>query len=388
MNADLFVAEPAQKRPIVVRLDAYALPDDHVVWKCSPGKTYRFYSVVRDAEVVFPDVRGLGGYIDSGRDWDDAEVLEIIAEDRWVRELESRARGNKPNAGSDAVNPTDRTNLTFLKRLFFEAKKGDFVVVPAEGYDKEILFGEFLTDPSDLQVVEAKDGDHVGQYVGRPVRWRKRVIKRDLSPSLIDELHYRAAVFILSRSRAEDVYREVLGNFVIRGRYVAEFSTEKEKFTPEDFAVVSMWLNGMDYLRHEMAANPNLVLPTQMGFAAMGLERVPDDGATELRIEIQSPGEIFAKTVGPFALTLMALMTLSGCSATDIIDNGVTIEMKSVGDHAPDCHLEVEQSVNAQVRTMSYARLDEANCLAERAKTDAGIKTAGRLKIDPQRVIG
>jgi hypothetical protein len=383
MNADLFASGEAKKAPIVVQLDAYALPDDHAVWKCSPGKTYRFYGVVKDAEVVFPDVRGLGDYLDSGEEWDDAKVLRIIADDRWVRELESRARNNKPKAGSESINPTDRTHLTFLKRLFFEAKKGDFVVVPAEGYDKEILFGEFLTDPSELRVVEAKDGEYIGQYVGRPVLWRKRVVKRELPPELIDELHYRAAVFVLTRSRAEDVYREVLGNFVIRGRYVAEFSTEKQKFTPEDFAVVSMWLNGLDFLRHEMATTANPTLPAS--FALMGLERVPDDGATELRIDIQSPGEIFARTVGPFALVLMSAMALSGCDAAAVVNNGVTIEMNSIGDNPPDCRLQVEEAVNSMVRTMSYKRLDEANCLSERAKEDTGIKTGARLKNVPKQ---
>lgn len=381
MSADLFVSDGRQsKDPIVVQLDAYALPDNHNVWKCSPGKTYRFYGVVRDAEVVFPDVRGLGEFIETGAGWDDSAVLKIIAADRWSRELESRARGNQSKAGSEAVNSTDSTNLTFLKRLFFEAKKGDFVVVPAEGYDKEVLFGEFLTDPSELRVVEAKDGEHVGQYVGRPVRWRKRVVKRELEPELIDELHYRAAVFVLTRSRADDVYREVLGNFVIRGRYVAEFRTTKEKFTPEDFAVVSTWLNGFDYLRHEMDSKPDLTLPSQMSFATMGLERVPDDGATELMIDIQSPGEIFARSFGPFALALMAMLPLAGCDSATVIDNGVTIEMRSIGDASLDCRIQVENTVNAMVRTMSYKRLDEANCLSVRAVDDAQVSTGARLK--------
>lgn len=375
----------ARKSPIVVQLDAYALPDDHAVWKCSPGKTYRFYGVVKDAKVVFPDVRGLGDFFDAGEVWDDGKVLEIIADDRWSRELESRARNNKPKAGSEAVNATDRTNLTFLKRLFFEAKKGDFVVVPAEGYDKEVLFGEFLTAPGQLTVVEAQDGEHTGQYVGRPVRWRKRVVKRELRPELVDELHYRAAVFVLTRSRAEDVYREVLGNFVFRGRYVAEFRTGKTKFTPEDFAVLSTWLNGFDYLRHAMASDPNLTLPDKTGFASMGLERVPDDGATELRIDIQSPGEIFARSFGPFALALMAMLPLAGCDSADVIDNGVTIEMKSIGADQGQCQIQVEQTVNAIVRTMSYTRLDEANCLSQRAMNDAEVTTGARLKPPPER---
>lgn len=372
------------KLPIVVQLDAYVIPDKHRVYKCSPGKTYRFYEVVRDAEVVFPDIRGLADLGEDVTSWDDKAMLDIVAADRWSRELESRARNNQPKAGSEAVNQTDRTRLTFVKRLFFEAKKGDFVVIPAEGYDKEILFGEFLTDPGVLTTVEAQDGNFTGSYIGRPVRWRKRTVKRLLPPDLIDELHVRAAVFPLDADRAEDVYREVLGNYIFRGKYVAEFRTSKDKFTAEDMAVVSHWLNGFDYLRHKMDANENANLPSRMSFAQMGLEKVPDNGAAELKIDIQSPGEIFARSTGPFALVLMSMFALPGCDSKEVVDNGVTIELKTIGDASDDCRIQVQEAVNSMVRTMSYSRLDEANCLADRAVADAKVKAEARLKYPPK----
>lgn len=381
--SDDFDALLDDKTPFAVELNAYALPDDHRVFKCSPGKTYRFYEAVREAEVVFPDVRGLAELGEEPSLWDDEEALKIIAQDRWTRELESRSRGNKHKPGTESVNATDRTSLTFLKRLLFEARKGDMVVIPADGYDKDVLFGEFTTDPGLLTLVEAKDGEYYGSYVGRPVKWRKFTAKRDLRPELIDELHYRAAVFVLSRSRSEDVYREVFGNFVYRGNFVAEFRTEKKRFTPEDHAVVSTWLNGFDYLRHTMEDNPASSLPSQMGFYQMGLEPVPDGEAAELRINIQSPGEIFVRSAGPFALALMAMFALSGCDSKAVVDNGVTIQMKTIGDGAPDCRIQVEEAVNGIVRTMSYKRLDEANCLGTRAQKGALVSTEAQLKSAP-----
>lgn len=98
-HADLFGA-----RPIEVELDAYAIADNHRVYKCSPGKTYRFYEVVRAAEVAFPDIRGLADLEMDASNWDDDRVLKTIASDRWARELESRARNNKHKSGSDAVS--------------------------------------------------------------------------------------------------------------------------------------------------------------------------------------------------------------------------------------------------------------------------------------------
>ena len=51
-----------------------------------------------------------------------------------------------------------------------------------------------------------------------------------------------------------------------------------------------------------------------------------DDGVSaEVKIDIQSPGEIFVKTAGPFALALMAMFALSGCNSKDVINNGVKV---------------------------------------------------------------
>ncbi len=365
--------------PIKVKLDAYVIPDDHVVFKCSPGKTYRFYLAVRDAKVVFPDIRGLDALEGSPDQWTDAQILDVIAADRWQRELTSRGRGNEEQ-GSEGVSKVDRRNLTFLKRIFFEGRKGDLVVVPVEGYAKNVLIGELLTDAGDIRAVEAKDGDYSGLYFGRSVRWRTAVQKLVLSEELIKALHTQTAVFALARSLHEEVYRHAYANFVYGGHFVSEFRTTKQRFTPEDMSVVSTWLNGFDYLRHEMGLKNDFSLPEKMGFHQMGLEKVPDDESAELQINIQSPGEIFVRSNGPFALALMAMFALSGCDAKQVVDNGVTIELKTVGGGSDSCRVQVEDSVNNIVKTMSYGRLDDANCLGARAAADAKVHTAARLK--------
>ena len=256
----------------------------------------------------------------------------MIADDRWQRELASRARGNQEQ-GSEGVSQIDRRNLTFLKRIFFEGKKGDLVVVPVDGYTKDVLIGEFLTDAGAVRAVEAKDGDYTGVYFGRPVRWRASVQKLALSEELIKALHTQTAVFAVAHSLHEEVYRHAYGNFVFKGHFVSEFRTSKQKFTAEDMSVVSTWLNGFDFLRHHMASQTDLGLPET--FLMMGLEQVPDDNAAELQINIQSPGEIFVRTLGPFALALMAMLPLASCSPAEVVENGVTVQLKTVGGRVP-----------------------------------------------------
>lgn len=363
----------------VVELDAYVIPDDHVVFKCSPGKTYRFYLAVREAKVVFPDIRGLNTLEGPPDQWADDDILDVIAADRWERELVSRARGNK-HQGSEGVSKVDRRTLTFLKRIFFEGRRGDLVVVPVDGYAKDVLIGELLTDPGDVRAVEAQDGEYAGTYFGRPVRWRIAVQKLELSEDLIKALHTQTAVFALGRSLHEEVYRHAYGNFVFRGHYVSEFRTTKQKFTAEDMSVVSSWLNGFDYLRHAMGENRTISLPEEMTFFQMGLESVPDDGAAELQINIQSPGEIFVRSLGPFALALMAMLPLAGCSPEAVVDNGVTVQLKKVGDASFDVDGEVEACVNAMAKALGDCRLRDANKLGVRAESDAGMSTAAKLK--------
>jgi hypothetical protein len=137
--------------PIKVELDAYVIPDSHTVWKCSPGKTYRFYVAVKDAFTAFPDVRGLETIGGKPSDWTDQQILRVIAEDRRNREAAAVARGRKDAQIHEGVIKSDRAVLTFVKRIWFEAKLGDLIVIPAEGYDKEVLIGEILSDPGELR---------------------------------------------------------------------------------------------------------------------------------------------------------------------------------------------------------------------------------------------
>lgn len=361
---------------IEVELNAYVIPDDHHVFKCSPGKTYRFYELVREANVVFPDVRGLDRLDADPTKWTDHSILSAINDDRWSRELESREKGNEP-VGSEAISPTDKKNLIFLRRLFFEAKKGDLVVVPAAGYDKEVLIGEFTTGPGNLRPVTAQDGSFYGSFLGRPVRWRNFIEKRRLRPDIIDILHYRDAVFTMPRARAEDIYRLTYANYVYRGNYVSEFRTAKERFTPEDTAVISSWLNAFDYLRHQL---DNEVHPHLPDFFAMALSEVPDSGSSELKINIQSPGEVSVRSQTPFALTLMVMFALSGCGPSEIANDGVVVKLHNVGAASEQVRLDVESHANAMATALGQKRIADAASLGLRAQRGAQMSTAATLK--------
>jgi hypothetical protein len=365
--------------PIVVELDAYVIPDDHLVFKLTPGKTYRFYRAVHAASAVFMDIRGLEQLPEDPSNWDDKEVLKIIAADRWDREVKSRERGNKPTESGPEINRTDKRNLTFLKRLLFEGKEGDLVVVGAAGYIADVLIGEFTTAAKKVRKIVAKDGEEQHVYIGRAVHWRAAVEKRLLPTQLIDAVHRQTAIFVMGRSLREDVYALAYRNFVYEGRFGAEFHVEKTKFTAEDSAVVSTWFNGFDVVRNAIEDGEPSRL-TGKSFLELGLSPLDDGKAAELTININSPGEFTLRSVTPFALALMAMLPLAACDSKKVIDNGVTIQMKTVGSATNGCALEVEKTVKEMVETMSYKRLQEACNLAHRAMNDAKVSTRARLK--------
>ncbi|MBU2341665.1 MAG: hypothetical protein KKE77_10530 [Alphaproteobacteria bacterium] len=361
---------------IEVELDAYVIPDDHRIWKSTAGKTHRFYRAVRDANAIFPDIRGLDLLEGEPSKWSDKDLLELIRFDRWQRENDKDGDGNTPPKKLK-VHKTDRATLTFLKRLWFEAKEGDLIVVPPDGWREPALVGEIISEPGAVRAVDAKDGEFEGTFYGRAVKWKEPLYKQDVTPDLLKALHTRTAVFAIGESLKEEVYRHAYGNFVYRNRYVCEFKIGKQRFTTDDSVAVSIWLNGLDVLRNALEAGS---ARDGESFAQLGLDQLPDNLAAEMKISIQSPGEIFVRTAGPFALSLMTLFALSGCDEQRLQNNEVTVKLKQVGSGDEGARSCIENDVNALKTALGANRLPEANCFAERARKDAKMTTRAILK--------
>jgi hypothetical protein len=107
---------------------------------------------------------------------------------------------------------------------------------------------------------------------------------------------------------------------------------------------------------------------------------LPDKIAGDLKININSPGEISMRTKTPLALTLMALFALSGCDAAKVVDDGVTIKLKSVAGAANDPQQQVQEDVKGLTEALGHNRLSESNGYAKRAERDAKVTTRAALK--------
>lgn len=259
------------------------------------------------------------------------------------------------------------------------AKRGDLIVVPADGYRKDILFGEIMDDPGNVVRVDAKDGDSgTFTYVGRTVKWRAFQEKRFLSQNLIDLLHTPSAFFrIGKREMREEVYRIAYENFVYGDIFAATFETTKEHFSTSDSAVTAMWFNVLSAVNKAIESNEDISKKT---FLDLALTRSVDDQEGELAININSPGQYILRSLGVFALATMAMLPLTEISAAEIVNSTVKVELKTVGSAKNDCSLRIEQAIKDYAETLSVGRLRDACKIGQRARTEATLKTKARLK--------
>ena len=362
---------------LTVKLDAYVLPDDHAVYKYFPGQSYRFYKVVRDAEAVFLDIRGLDSLVGDPSQWPDDDVLKLIADDRWTREVHRTRHGGEPKGGPE-VSSVDRRHLRFLKGLLIEAKKGDLIVVAAEGYDKDVLIGEILDEPGQRNLFIAKDDEEVFSYPGRRVHWRARKPKRELSPALIDILHHRTAFYLIERSARDEIYQLAYDNFVFRGAFLATFETSKQHFTSDDSFITSLWFKSLTALRIAIENGDTAALADK-DIVQIAMMPVGDASQDELSININSPGAFVLRSAGVFGFAVMAMLPLSEAPAEAVVGKDVHIELNTVGSAGSECSVQIEQTVREYINTLGYDRWQKECEIAKRAREDATLHTKARL---------
>jgi hypothetical protein len=367
----------SHSKGIEIFLDAYVLPDDHEVWKCFPGETYRFLQAVYEAKAVFLDIRGLEELDPDPGNWQDADVLRVISEDRWKRELEKESRG-KSARGTPDVSSEDRKRLTFLKGLLFEAKKGDLIVLPADGYRREVLIGELLEDPGVVTPVMADHNKRTHEFVGRPVRWLPSKEKREFKADAIASLHSSNAFHLLARSARAEVYEVAYENYIYNHTFVATFKTTKQNFTTSDNAVVSVWFNALAAAYSAYRGEPlNLA---HKSFSDLGLISSAEAQRGELSIDIASPGSVLLHSFGVFALATMALFPAMEADAKTLLEQPITVQLRTVGSADDRCALEVSAAAEGIVKTLSLRRLQDACEVRTRAEKEATLHTKARLK--------
>ncbi len=361
-------------------LDAYFLPADHKVFKVFPGQGYRYYDLVSSENAVFLDIDGLEHLGLNASTWSEREVLDAVRADRRKREA-FRASEGKPvpqrtGYSLDGYSRTDRRDATFAIGLFKKAKRGDLVVVPAQGYHRDVLIGELLGGPENLRIVEAEFGDgRVFRYVSRSVKWMARVPKHELPGRLINRLHTQTAFFDIGESSYEDIYDLAYKNYMRGHNFVATFRTSKARFNSRDNLLASVWFEGMSAVR---ASVEDFDGPSVAGkrLAELAWEVPADTERGELSININSPGEFILRSTTNFAIVVMALFALASADASASAAKDAIITAHQVGAaDVSDCMGEVHDSVRRYIENLEDPGWIDA-CKVARAAHQVSTLTA------------
>lgn len=360
---------------VEVSLGTYVLPLTHKVWKYFPGKNYKFHDLVSETSVALLDVRDLDEVNDDPAEWEDDALLEHIAEDRVERRVEAGA----PRPAKTIKSAGDKTTLTFLKGLFYTAKKGDLIVMPDKGYTTQVRIGILTDKAGKLKKITAKDNDGTYNYFGRRVRWVGSIEKRKLSDELIGQLHSQAAFFDLGRSHYEEIYDKAFDDYAYDGQFVGTFRTAKSIFTPKDNFLTSVWLELLEVL--EEARENKTDLQAGSIYSLVIDSDIDEDDRDDLSISVQSPGwfRVRSIVVAPLASLAMFAMAVNNVPFNDAI--AATVTAKIVPGADGDCLGDVDESVRDYIKLLGADRWEEACKLAKRAELDAKLSVAATVEV-------
>lgn len=356
--------------PVEFEIDGVVIPDDHRVFKLFPGKTYRLAKAMHDSRHAFLDIPGLTELEGVPSEWRDADLLSIITEERIRREAGAHKKRKRKSSGISQ----DKRRLGFLKSLFFSARKGDLILVPlGDGFASRVAIGELLDSEGDVRRLKYTSDDYEYETFGRRIKWLAKVDKNKLATKLVDSLHSSTAFHVLPKSEFEEAYNYAYGTFTYDGIYVAKFETDKETFTPTDYANIGALFNGLAVV-HDMA-----IERTKIDEDFLELAMLSDSSAT-MELRRNSPLSVIVRTIGPLAFTTAVFYSASaeGRAATDL--QNVSVSARTVGQASDICRIDVPPDVAAAADGFGLRRWKSYCKVQTNVERGASVRSPARLK--------
>lgn len=351
-------------------IDGVVIPDDHSVFKLFPGKTYRLAKVMHDARLAFLDIPGLSELSGQPSDWRDSDVLRVIRDERLFRE----GGASRPRKRKGSGSAQDKKRLGFLKNLFFKAKKGDLILVPlGDGFASQIALGELQDEAGELRRLEYTANEKTTETYGRSVRWLGRVDKNKLSANLVKSLHSSTAFHLLPNSVYEEVYLSAYGTFTYDGIYVAKFETDKETFTPTDYANIGALFNGLAVV-HDLAAAHKT---SDQEFLELAM--LSDNSAT-MDLRRNSPISVIMRSVGPLAFTAAVMFSASADGRTPSELQNIQVSARTVGHAADVCKITVPPDVASAADGFGLGRWKTYCRVQTNVEGGAAVRSPAHLK--------
>lgn len=377
---------------IVVDPGIKMLPDDHQVFVLHPGDRKRFYKDFIETNSVFLDFPGIA--LNAPPNIEDEHTRNKL---RMARAISIWHRQQRPADKAPARDPTryktassSSTRSRYMHEaveLYVNARKGDLVVCPGEGYLSEVYIGEFTTDFEPNYSVESRRYPFE-TIPARRVKWiATNMIKGKFSRRLVSLMQNRMAIIqIRNEADRREIYEAAYGDYIWKNTSGNLIRTTVDDVDLNDLA---RSIDLVNYFSAQYIALKEGKLEDflKLEFNAAISAFYNKHYFGSVNVEIHSPGAIGrvmrAAALASYVSSMLAL-SAAGVSAQD----GASAKVENSASPTPTaCDLELQQDIRETMEM--YANYDrwESEVCPRRAEADAnvGLETDVKVKEKPAK---
>lgn len=376
-------------KTIAVDIRTRFLRDDQRCYIVFPGDGYRYYSKMKRDSVVFLDIPGFP--FDPKEDLRQAKDLaeRVVVADRisqWHRDG-SPVDKKPPRRVADLRNykiTKSRQQFAGIVRSFFhQIKAGDIIIVPPQGYDDDVLFGEVTAADSTLVAVPQYQDELIP---ARKVRWLAKVPRGEIPSWLERKIPSPNPVRQIEKEYFTDIFDIMYERYYYDGNFVCKFNVRSTEFSSLDnflfqqivlYAAALHENNQEDNIK-DIATTAISIVVSQLNFS----EDIPDQ-----RISINSPGHIvvYSKNIIPLVAGVFMALSVLSSSATDIHKIPIVIENSAdSGQISSECVSDIQQEVMEDMVAMGYQRWQELCTIEAQARKRTQISSGVEAKRSEQ----
>lgn len=329
---------------------------------------------MRDNEVVFLDLPGFP--------WEKGEDLRTIPDlvERIVvsERIQDWHRKDRPSNDLPIRDPSKLTDFRrtaarqqfagLVRGFFTTISAGDIIIVPAPGYEDDMLFGEIVGDGD--PVWSKLPGYPDEKVPGRQVKWIARVPRGQVPPWLERKIPSPNPLRQVEQSYFSDIFDIMYERYYFDGNFACKFNVKSADFSSLDnflFQQIVLYAAALHENRQEdnikdIAKRAISVVVSELDFS----QDIPDQ-----RISINSPGHIvvYSKNIIPIiAGVFMALAVLTSTTSKISADDVVIENSVDRSQISQECISDVKQEVVDDLKAMGYQRWQELCTIEAQAR--------------------
>ncbi|MBK1842426.1 hypothetical protein JHL17_34030 [Azospirillum sp. YIM B02556] len=366
---------------IVIDLDTPILNNNRKFFALHSGQYREFIDIFREHDIVFLDIPGF--IPPDGSISDDEFLKERVVRSRLLAKW-YRAREKEAYPTTDLTYYSDTRQgrsvsaaMGNVRRLYHEAKRGDFVIVPGDGLFADVLIGMFTDDPDfENTVIVENYKKELIPY--RSVRWLSNPFRTDITRELSEKLSRPRAITEISEEHLQaEILQLAFGNYVFGDsakQYFAGESYDDRPYAPvPGLTLLSALLSSTNAVLNGQAEEI-----AELDVPELADHQLASEDVINFEINFASPGGFRVwVTNAVLALSLSALVSATGAN----ISYAEALEAQITNSQAADdpCVVAVQESYRGVMEQLGIDRYNEMCRLNQNAQKSVGLKSGAKI---------